>query len=264
MLHRLRGVLPAALVLLGLLGAGHGEGQALRRPVPERVVVLTFDDAVASHATFVAPLLRRYGFGGTFFVTEFVDPPFADKRHYMSWEQIRTLNQWGFEIGNHTARHTHVTRMTPAQFSEELEYIEDRGVALGIPKPLTFAYPAYNTRPEALPVLRDRGYIFARVGGDRAYDPQRDHPLLVPSFSTTGTDRERVLDAIRQARHGRIVVLTVHGVPDTAHPWVNTPPELFEEYLRFLRDNGYTVLALRDLAQFVDVERAMAEIPPRF
>jgi peptidoglycan/xylan/chitin deacetylase (PgdA/CDA1 family) len=34
-----------------------------------KVVVLTFDDAVKSHRTFVAPLLKELGFGATFFVT---------------------------------------------------------------------------------------------------------------------------------------------------------------------------------------------------
>ena len=32
---------------------------------PERVVILTFDDAAVSHATFVAPRLKKYGFGAT-------------------------------------------------------------------------------------------------------------------------------------------------------------------------------------------------------
>ena len=35
----------------------------------DKVVVLTFDDAVKSHRTFVAPLLKELGFGATFFVT---------------------------------------------------------------------------------------------------------------------------------------------------------------------------------------------------
>ena len=38
--------------------------------VPDKIVVLTFDDSVASHATFVAPLLKKHGFGATFFITE--------------------------------------------------------------------------------------------------------------------------------------------------------------------------------------------------
>lgn len=31
------------------------------RPVPDRLVVLTFDGAALSHATYVAPLLRSTG-----------------------------------------------------------------------------------------------------------------------------------------------------------------------------------------------------------
>ena len=48
-----------------------GVAVAVERPLlPERVVVLTFDDSVASHATFVAPMLKEHGFGATFFITE--------------------------------------------------------------------------------------------------------------------------------------------------------------------------------------------------
>ncbi len=46
-------------------------------------------------------------------------------------------------------------------------------------------------------------------------------------------------------------MLTIHGVPDTAHDWVNTPPELFREYLEFLKANHYTVIAMRDLQRYV-------------
>jgi hypothetical protein len=60
-----------------------------------------------------------------------------------------------------------------------------------------------------------------------------------------------VLKAFREAHDGRIVVLTVHGVPDIAHPNVNTSPALFERYLKFLKTEGYTVVALRDLAEYV-------------
>jgi len=51
--------------------------------VPDKVVALTFDDASASHATFVAPLLKKFGFGATFFVCEF-PPDFEDKSKYMT------------------------------------------------------------------------------------------------------------------------------------------------------------------------------------
>jgi peptidoglycan-N-acetylglucosamine deacetylase len=217
--------------------------------VPDRVVVLTFDDAAVSHATFVAPLLKKYGFGGTFFVCEF-PPDFADKTKYMSWDQIRGLHKMGFEIGSHTRTHAHVTKMNRDQFVAELSYIEDKCRSYDISKPLSFAYPAYETHPSALPVLKERGYRFARAGGSRPYDPNDDDSLLIPSFSTSGNQKERVLDVLAKARAGCMVVFTVHGVPDYAHPNVTTPPELFEEYLRHMLDNRYTVLAVRDLAKY--------------
>ena len=250
-------------LLIAAALAGSARAQILRRPVPDRLVVLTFDDAVSTHATFVAPLLEQYGFGGTFFVVEF-PPDFEDKSKYMTWEQIGALHEKGFEIGNHTRTHTHVDEMDRAQLLDELNYIERKAADYGIPKPVSFAYPAYATHPSAPATLEEAGYLWARIGGSRPYDPERDHPYLIPSFSTTGEDKERVLEALQQAKDGKIVVLTVHGVPDYAHDWVTTPPELFEEYLQYLHDQDYTVIAMRDLAQYVDVEKALLKIPARF
>lgn len=221
--------------------------------VPDKVIALTFDDASASHANYVAPLLKKYGFGATFFVCEF-PPDFDDKKKYMSWEQIAGLHRLGFEIGSHTRSHKHVDKMRPGELDAELGYIERKCEELGIPRPTAFAYPAYVSTPEAIRTLSDRGYSLARVGGGRTYDPASDDPRLIPSFSTTGTDEkasERVTTALREARNGRVVVLTIHGVPDTAHPAVTTSPELFEKYLRLLRDEHYTVVALRDLEKYL-------------
>src|SRR5437588_12471203 len=36
--------------------------------VPEKLVALTFDDSFASHYSVVRPILKRYGFGATFFI----------------------------------------------------------------------------------------------------------------------------------------------------------------------------------------------------
>jgi peptidoglycan/xylan/chitin deacetylase (PgdA/CDA1 family) len=237
------------------LGCARAPGVRGPEPVPDRLVVLTFDDAVRSHYTTVAPLLERYGFGATFFVTEFPQPPFSDTTLYMTWAQMGDLNRRGFEVANHTWKHTHVTRMDRTRFIEELRYVEDKLRTLGAPHPVSFAYPAYVYNAEAVQTLRERGYTFARTGGDRAYDPVRDDPLLVPSWTTRANNRDTILAALRQARDGRIVVLTIHGVPDTAHPWVTIAVALFEEYLRALRDGGYRVVALRDVAPYLPPER---------
>ncbi len=40
----------------------------LRKPIPDKLVVLTFDDGCSAHATYVAPLLKSLGFGASFYV----------------------------------------------------------------------------------------------------------------------------------------------------------------------------------------------------
>jgi len=108
-------------------------------PVPDKLVVLTFDDAVRSHYTTVAPLLEHYGFGATFFVTEFPQPPFSDTTLYMTWPQMGELSRRGFEVANHTWKHSHVDRVDRARLVEEVRYIETKLASLGAPKPISFA-----------------------------------------------------------------------------------------------------------------------------
>ncbi|MDF7812131.1 polysaccharide deacetylase family protein [Hymenobacter sp. YC55] len=251
------------MVAWWLATASGAHAQVLRQPIPDKLVVLTFDDGVVSHATVVAPLLKKYGFGGTFYVCEF-PPDFADKTKYMSWPQIQQLHQAGFEVASHTLTHRHVNKLTPAQFKTELDSIEKRCATYRIPKPTTFAYPGYDTHPASLAVLQAQGYQFARAGGRRAYDPTTDHPFLIPSFSTAIADKLDIKAVVQQARNGKIVVLTVHGVPDNAHDWVTTPPALFEEYLKYLHDNHYQVIALRDLARYVNVPEALRTLAPNY
>src|SRR3989338_3721177 len=55
--------------------------------LPDRTVVLTFDDGYASHFEVVAPLLMRYRFSGTFFVP--VDR--IGKPGSLTWEHLHRL-----------------------------------------------------------------------------------------------------------------------------------------------------------------------------
>jgi peptidoglycan/xylan/chitin deacetylase (PgdA/CDA1 family) len=63
----------------------------IKKPIPDKTVVLTFDDACRSHATFVAPLLKEYGFGGSFYITTAFGFK-TRKDWYMTWEQIKAIN----------------------------------------------------------------------------------------------------------------------------------------------------------------------------
>lgn len=225
-------------------------------PVPERLVVLTFDDSVASHATFVAPLLKKHGFGATFFITEGFEF-LVDKEHYMTWEQIKALDTDGFEIGNHTRKHAGVSKQKPEQLTADVEFIEQQCATYGIPRPVSFCYPGYQTSEAAVKLLRGRGYQFARAGGALAFDPAKDDPLTMPQAFDGKPDStlDQFKAAVAQAKDGKIAVMTFHGVPDIKHPWVNTDPAKFEAYLQHLKDSGCKVIAMRDLAKYLPAQK---------
>jgi peptidoglycan/xylan/chitin deacetylase (PgdA/CDA1 family) len=232
-------------------------------PIPDKLVVLTFDDSAKSHYTIARPLLTKYKFGATFFITTGFDFP-TNKKDYMTWDEIAQLQKDGFEIGNHTLDHQGVTEKTLADLPAQLRGLSAQCKKHGIPQPTSFAYPGNAFTRGALAVLKDNGITFARRGGapefpyqegrGSAYEPGLDHALLVP---TAGDARpawmlEDFKAAVAQAKHGKIAVIQFHGVPDTAHPWVNCTKEKFESYMKYLADNKFTVIAMRDLAKFVD------------
>lgn len=221
-------------------------------PVPDKLVVLTFDDSVASQARYVAPLLKKYGFGATFFITEGFEF-LVDKEHYMRWEEIKALHDQGFEIGNHTRKHAGVAKQKPEQLASDVEFIETQCAKHGIPKPVSFCYPGYAFSEAAVKLLRERGYAFARAGGAKAFDPKTDDPLTMPQAfdSKPESTLEQFKAAVAQAKDGKIAVMTFHGVPDIKHPWVNTDPTKFESYMAYLKAEGCHVIAIRELVKYV-------------
>jgi peptidoglycan-N-acetylglucosamine deacetylase len=239
-------------------------------PIPDKLVVLTFDDSVASQFTVVRPLLKEHKFGATFFISEGFGFP-TNKTDYMTGDQIAQLHTDGFEIGNHTRDHMSVTKENIPRLREQIEVVNTHLAEHGVPRPTSFAYPGNVIAPEAFPKLRELGFKFARRGGAPeytydegrgfAYEPGRDHPLLIPSAgdSRPAWHLEDFKRAVNQATNGHIAILQFHGVPDREHPWVNTPVRLFRQYLKYLADENFHVIPMRDLAKYVDAENVPAD-----
>ncbi len=250
---------------LSCLLAITAEAQALE-PIPNKLVVLTFDDSVKSHFTVVRPILKDYGFGATFFITEGFTFK-TNKKDYMTWDEISQLHRDGFEIGNHTRDHMGVTAKSLEKVTEQVEAINARCQEHEIPRTTSFAYPGNAFDAAGFPLLEKAGIKFARRGGAPefpydhgrgfAYEPGRDHPLLIPSAGDARPDWQLpdFIRAAEQARDGKIAVLQFHGVPDNEHPWVHTPEENFRAFMKYLHLHKYKVIALRDLAKYVDPEQ---------
>jgi len=236
----------------------------LLKPIPDRLVVLTFDDACKSHATFVGPLLKKYGFGATFYITRFGNPALSQD-NYMSWQEIKALEDMGFEIGNHTWSHSQMGGdAIPKVMPGDVTKIEELFLANKIARPVTFCWPIYSTSRGVSSLLSETGYLFGRSGGsnDRPYMPTVENPFKTPSFTILlKTPVETFINAAKRAVRGRIPIYTFHGVPDIEHPSVGVEPARFEEMMKYLKDNNYTVIAMRDIAKYVDARKAMKLLP---
>ncbi len=223
----------------------------------ERIAVLTFDDAPRSHREFVAPLLAEKGFQATFFVTHrWMD----DRDNFMTWKQIGEIHEMGFEIGNHSWTHANFgVPQNAARLEGELALVTNELENVGVPAPTSFAWCGNGFGPEALATLRRLGYRRARrgmqpeieygtLGVGPVYDPARYDPLLIPTTGDAYPDwsLEHFREVLERGDDG-IVVLQFHGVPDVAHPWVDTPPERFGEYIEELEARGFRCIAMRDL-----------------
>ncbi|MBP7964152.1 MAG: polysaccharide deacetylase family protein [Caldilineaceae bacterium] len=72
-------------------------------PLPEKSVILTFDDGYRDNYENAFPLLKEHGMVATFFIsTDFTD---EQRPLYMTWEMLREMRDAGMTIGSHGRNH---------------------------------------------------------------------------------------------------------------------------------------------------------------
>jgi glycosyltransferase involved in cell wall biosynthesis/peptidoglycan/xylan/chitin deacetylase (PgdA/CDA1 family) len=127
--------------------------------LPDRPVMLVFDDAYEDGAKIGFPIVRRHGFAAACMVVtscvgktnrwdeEAGRPSFR----IMSAQQIDEWSRQGIEFGGHTSTHRELTKETDERVEDEvLQCKEDLMALLGEP-PVCFAYPygSFNATAEA-------------------------------------------------------------------------------------------------------------------
>lgn len=151
--------------LVSALFAGGATNEAL----PERPVVITFDDGFADFFSEALPILDQYGFTATLYVTTaFVNKTSCWLRHegeaarpMLTWDQIAEISAHHIEIGAHSHRHLQLDTLPQALAREEIalckRILEDR---LGSTVH-SFAYPFGYFSPTARRFVRDVGFTSA-------------------------------------------------------------------------------------------------------
>src|SRR3954468_1604422 len=149
-----------------------------RDSLPDRAVVITFDDGWGNQYRHAFPILRRFGLTATFFV--FTTPIGKDPK-LMTWEQLRELQDGGMTIGSHTRTHPVLPDYHAALHNEVQMSREDIKEHLGR-APDFFAYPFGEWDSLSAAWARTAGYRAARTYRGGAWNSPSDlyHLRAVP------------------------------------------------------------------------------------
>lgn len=94
--------------------AGHLRGEAVS--LPDKPVLITFDDGYRDNYENAFPILQRYGYKGTFYIITGM----IGNKDRVTAEQIRAMDAAGMSIGSHTVNHLALGELSPRQAEEEL------------------------------------------------------------------------------------------------------------------------------------------------
>ena len=92
-------------------------------PIPEKSIVITFDDGYADNYANAFPILKELDMKATIFVIS----NFTDKDgYYMTSQQLKEMADYGIDIQSHTASHAHLNQLTYEEQLNELKTSKEK------------------------------------------------------------------------------------------------------------------------------------------
>ncbi|WP_089102993.1 polysaccharide deacetylase family protein [Streptomyces hyaluromycini] len=139
-------------------------------PLPDRPVLITFDDGYEGVHRHALPVLAKHGFASTLFVsTGWIRGAYdtgGGLDAMLDWDQVRELAGAGCEIGGHSHTHPQLDQLDDERLRAELvrcrEIVTDELDAV----PDSFAYPYGYSSRRVRQAVRAAGYTQALAVGN--------------------------------------------------------------------------------------------------
>ena len=146
-----------------------------RESLPEKVIIITFDDGYKNNYIHAFPILKKYQFTATIFLAtaycegtnDWFGQEFSIPRIPMlSWVEIREMSRYGIEFGAHTRSHARLADLDMEKAQEEIVGSKmDIESHLNQPVEL-FSYPFGSFNEQAKEIVRTvfKGAVSTRLG----------------------------------------------------------------------------------------------------
>lgn len=114
----------------------------LKNPLPEKAVIVSFDDGFESVYKNAMPIMKKYGIKGNVYLPT----AYVGKDKFMSWDMVRELAKDGFEMQAHTHNHVDIRGLDEDGLRKETTDSNERFLAeLGqIPKAFCMPFGTYD------------------------------------------------------------------------------------------------------------------------
>lgn len=166
--------------------------------LPERPVVLTFDDGYGDFYTQAMPVLKQHGYTATLFQTTSWIGKEGEKKRMLNWHELAEAEQAGIEIGAHTCEHPQLDQLPENKVREEL-YVSKSQLEenLGVKVP-GLAYPYGYSNAKVRQMAREIGYDYA-YSVNNALTTSAADKFALPRLTV---QRATTMDDFRQMVHG--------------------------------------------------------------
>ncbi len=178
--------------------------------LPDRAVVLTFDDGFADFHSRAMPLLDRFGFTATLFVTtgwvSDAGPLPAGRRPgpMLSWGQIDEAARSGIEIGAHSRLHPQLDQLPPGLLREEL-YLSKAKLEDKLGSAVTgLAYPFGYSNARVRNMARELGHGYGCAVGNAMIGGEPDLLALPRLTVARSTGMSTFATLVRGSNVGRV------------------------------------------------------------
>ncbi|MDA8229631.1 MAG: polysaccharide deacetylase family protein [Desulfitobacterium hafniense] len=125
--------------------------------LPDKPILITFDDGYQDNYSNAYPILKKYGFTATVFMVS----NFVNGSGFMNSTELKELIANGWNIEGHTANHLDLSTLTGASMSPEISEAKNKLEQITGKEVKYFAYPYGKYNDEIIKSLKLAGYKMA-------------------------------------------------------------------------------------------------------